>query len=481
MRDLFLLALLPLMLYAMVQRPFIAVGMWVWTALFFPNGWVYGIAGHIRYNLLFTAVAIVGYLAYKHKPRLVLGPVGGFVLLFFLWTIGSTINTIGNPEVAFEYWLRFFKVFMLFVFVILVIKDKLHVDFVLWCLMLSVGFYADLEALKFLASGGGHKIVGMSGHVLGDRNELSLAFVMTLPIAYYLLGEYGRHSRVLRLGLLGTMALLVIAVIGTSSRGGFVALAALGAYLYVKSERKVLLTLLIVPLVIGLAHFVSADYTSRLDTIQTADQDSSFMTRVVSWKLSFIMASKHPFFGGGFKSLEYFPVWLDLSREFFSFPWFYTGSAMPNTVAARAAHSVYFQVLGEHGFVGLGLYLACLGSAFWKAGSVARRARRGGAPEWLRTMATMIQLSIFAFALGGAALSFAYVDLIFCLFGLVVVIEKRLLPETLAQVALDRKQGAPASGTAASGSRAPGLAARPVLAKTTLSAGFASGQRPRRD
>ncbi len=474
MRDLFLLALLPVLLYTMAQRPFIAVGMWVWTALFFPNGWVYGIAGHIRYNLLFTAVAIIGYLAYKHKPKVELGLVGTFVLLFFVWTIGSTLTTIGRPDIAFEYWVRFFKVVMLFVFVVLTIKDKLHVDFVLWCLVLSVGFYADLEAAKYLVSGGGHKIVGMAGHVLGDRNELSLAFVMTLPIAFYLLGEYGKQSRVLRLGLLGTMAALVIGVIGTGSRGGFVALAALGAYMYVKSERKVLLTVLIVALVVGLAPFISNDYANRLDTIQTADEDASFMGRVIAWKLSFIMATQNPFFGGGFKALEYLPVWSTLARDFFAYPWFYTGDALPNTQLARAAHSVYFQVLGDHGFVGLGLYLGILGSAFFKAGAVLRKARRAGAPEWLRTMITMIQLSIFAFALGGAALSFAYVDLIFCMLGLVVVVEKRLLPATLQQMAAGQAglPAAPAAGVARPGGK------RPVLAKDAPAAAVA-GRPPR--
>ena len=481
MRDLFLLALLPLMLYAMAQRPFIAVGMWVWTALFFPNGWVYGPASHIRYNLLFTAVAILGYLAWKHKPKVQLGVIGSFVLLFFLWTTISAFNTIGHPDVAIEYWIRFFKVVMLFVFVALTITDKLHVDFVLWCLVLSVGFYADLEALKFLASGGGHNIAGMPGHVLGDRNELSLAFVMTLPVCYYLLNEYGAKSKILHLGLLGTMALLVFGVIGTQSRGGFLALAALGAYMYIKSERKVLMTFLIVAIVIGLTPFISDDYTSRIDTIQTADQDASFMGRVVAWKLSFIMAVKHPFFGGGFKSLEYFPVWKELSREFFSYPWFYTGSAMPNTTVGRAAHSVYFQVLGEQGFGGLILYLGCLASAFFKAGSVARRAKRAGAPQWLRTLATMLQLSVFAFALGGAALSFAYVDLIFCLFGLVLVLEKRLLPAALEQMAATRTLGAGQPEASAPGVAPPGMGApRPVLAKNFLSAQLTPGEGPRR-
>ncbi|WP_305822822.1 putative O-glycosylation ligase, exosortase A system-associated [Massilia brevitalea] len=469
MRDLFLLALLPIMLYAMVQRPFIAVGMWVWTALFFPNGWVYGMAGHIRYNLLFTAVAILGYLAYKHKPKVQLGMIGSFVLLFFLWTCISTATTLAPSDISLEYLTRFFKVVMLFVFVALTIQDKLHVDFVLWCLVLSVGFYADLEALKFLASGGGHNIAGMPGHVLGDRNELSLAFVMTLPVCYYLLGEYGKTSKVLRLGLLGTMALLVFGVIGTQSRGGFVALIALGGYMYMKSERKVLLTVLIVALVVATLPFISADYTSRIDTIGAANEDASFMSRVVSWKLSFIMAMKHPFFGGGFKSLEYFPVWSDLSRDFFSYPWFYTGHLTPNTTVGRAAHSVYFQVMGEQGFGGLILYLGCLASAFLKAGAVARRAKRASAPEWLRTLSTMLQLSIFAFALGGAALSFAYVDLIFCLFGLVLVIEKRLLPATLARMEAER---AAAVSTPPSASSAP----HPVPARTVSASTIAVQQ-----
>lgn len=426
MRDLVMLILLPVMLYAMAQRPFIAVGMWLWTALFFPNAWVYGIAGIPRYNLLFATVAVVSYLAWKHKPKVELTSLGALILVFFLWTLGSTMTTIGLQDVAWEYWIRFAKVAALFFFVVLVIRDKLHFDFVLWCVVLSVGFYANLETLKFIASGGGHKIAGLSGHVLGDRNDLALAFVMTLPLCYYLWVEYGKQSRILHLGLLSTMALLSLAVIGTQSRGGLIALLVLGGYMYLKSDRKILLTVLIVALSIGAASLVSTDYVARVDTIAAADEDSSFMSRVVAWKLSFIMAMQHPFFGGGMKSLEYFPVWVDLSRDFFAYPWFYTGTALPNTTVARAAHSIYFQVLGDQGFVGLALYVSCLVCSFMKARSVARRARKLGV-AWLKTGATMVQLSIFAFAVGGAALSLAYFDLLFALFGLVVVLETRLL------------------------------------------------------
>lgn len=431
MRDLFMLALLPVVLYAMAKRPFIALGMWVWTALFFPNGWVYGPASGIRYNLLFAGVTILGYLLMKNKPKVQFGQLGVTVLIFFLWTTVSTIVGIGNPEVQWEIWNRFAKIVILFVFVLLIVQNKLHIDFMLWCVVMSVGFYANLEGLKFIATGGGHKIAGMHGHVLGDRNELAIAFVMTLPICFYLLGEYGKVSRILKAGLLVTIGLLVIAVIGTQSRGGFVALLALGAYLFLKSERKIPVAMLIVVMGIVVSQLATNEWLERINTIESANEDASFMGRVVAWKLSFILAVRDPLFGGGFKSLEYFPVWADLSREFFSYPWFYTGDAVPHPNVARAAHSVYFQVLGDHGFVGLALYLSLLIGAFRKAGKVARLARKRGAPDWLPTLATTLQLSIFAFALGGAALSFAYFDLIFALVGLTIVLESRLLP-TLA-------------------------------------------------
>lgn len=427
MRDLFMLAILPVLLYAMAKRPFVALGMWVWTALFFPNGWVYGMASGIRYNLLFTGVAVLTYLAMKNKPRIHIGLLGFLILLLFAWTTIGTTVTIGNPDVAWEFWSRFAKIVLLFVFVLLVVEKKLHVDFVLWCVVLSVGFYANLEGLKFIVTGGGHQIQGMATHVLEDRNELAIAFVMTLPICYYLMHEYGKHSRLMRFGLMVTMALLVISVIGTQSRGGFIALVAVGGYFFIKSDRKILVGAAIAVLALVVMQLASDDWVERINTIESANEDGSFLSRLVAWKMSFILATEHPFFGGGFRAIQHLPTWADLSQRFFSYPWFYTGDLLPNPTYARAAHSVYFQILGDHGFVGLGIYLAILAMAFWKAGSIARRARLTDAQDWLPLLATMLQLSIFSFALGGAALSFAYFDLIFALFGLVIVLEKRLL------------------------------------------------------
>ena len=275
-------------------------------------------------------------------------------------------------------------------------------------------------------------IAGMPQHVLGDRNELAVAFVMAVPICVYLLGEYGKRSKILHLGLLGVVALLVIGVIGTQSRGGFIALLALAGYLFLKSDRKGLLGTLAIVLIAVLSQLVSSEWMERINSINDASEDASFMGRVVAWKMSFILAAQNPFFGGGFKAMENFPVWTELATHFHSYSWFYTGDTLPIQNRARAAHSIYFQVLGDQGFVGLALYLGCLIGAFRKAGKIAKTVKLHNGPAWLHSLAAMLQLSIFSFALGGAALSFAYFDLTFSLFGLVIVIEKRFLPKYVA-------------------------------------------------
>lgn len=429
MRDIFFLSVLPFLIYVIFQSPFIGLGLWIWSALFNPNGWVYGMATSIRYNLLFALLTIGVYLMSKKKSKLNIGSTGALIVLFLIWTFFTTIFGMAPPEIAWDIWSRLAKTVALFVFILLIMDKKLHIDFFLWCLIFSVGFYAAVEGLKYIASGGAHHIEGMAGHVLGDRNELAVAMAMLLPICFYLLGEFGKKSFIIKFGYIGLIILLVTAIIGTNSRGGMIALTAVGGYLFIKSKKKLLFVLLIVCVGSVMVGLIPPEWYERMDTISKAEGDSSFMGRVVAWKMSFILASQNPIFGGGFKGLETARVWFTLSQDFFQYPFFYTGAAVPNPTHPRAAHSIYFQVLGEHGFVGLFMFLVILTSSFLKAGKIAKKVRNINGPEWLISLATMLRLSIFTFAVGGAALNFAYFDMVYAIFAIVIVLEYKLLPK----------------------------------------------------
>lgn len=69
-------------------------------------------------------------------------------------------------------------------------------------------------------------------------------------------------------------------------------------------------------------------------------QDSSALGRLNAWWMAFNLA-KANFFGGGFAIYN--------AQTFALYA--------PDPTDIHAAHSIYFMVLGEHGFVGLALFL----------------------------------------------------------------------------------------------------------------------------
>jgi probable O-glycosylation ligase (exosortase A-associated) len=117
------------------------------------------------------------------------------------------------------------------------------------------------------------------------------------------------------------------------------------------------------------------------------------------------------FFGGGFEVSD--------AAIFFRYA--------PNPNDVHAAHSIYFQVLGEHGFVGLGLYRT-LGFLTYRTGTwIVRRTASVDELRWAFGLATMIQASLIGFAVGGAFLSLLYYDVPYYL--MVALIVTRILVE----------------------------------------------------
>jgi len=74
-------------------------------------------------------------------------------------------------------------------------------------------------------------------------------------------------------------------------------------------------------------------------------------------------------------------------------------------------HSIYFEVMGEHGFIGFGLFLL-LGLLAWiRARQVIKRCKLDPEQKWAADLAAMTQVSLIGYATGGAFLGLAYFDL----------------------------------------------------------------------
>lgn len=76
-----------------------------------------------------------------------------------------------------------------------------------------------------------------------------------------------------------------------------------------------------------------------------------------------------------------------------------------------AAHSIYFQVLGEHGFIGLFLFMGMWWSVWRTSNWLIQNGGKEPESLWCKNLGAMCQVALVGYAVGGAFLSLAYFDL----------------------------------------------------------------------
>jgi hypothetical protein len=82
--------------------------------------------------------------------------------------------------------------------------------------------------------------------------------------------------------------------------------------------------------------------------------------------------------------------------------------------SAKAAHSIYFEVMGDMGFVGLLIFMTILLQSIYSRFAIKRMvATLGNQYTWARDLADMLMLAVIAYMAGGAAVSLAYLEVIY--------------------------------------------------------------------
>jgi putative inorganic carbon (hco3(-)) transporter len=316
------------------------------------------------------------------------------LLIFAGWTCVTTYVAL-DPATANVLWDRTIKSIILALAVVTLATNKGRIQAVVWMVVVSLGYYAVKGGAFTILTAGANRVYGPPDSQINDNNTLGLALLILLPLVNYLRST--SRLRIVRTGGWATLGLTVLAIIGTWSRG---ALLGLGAVLVAFGARsRAGLVLLVVGglLATTLPSFMPAAWMNRMSSISTASEDASFNGRVAAWKTSFAIARDRPLVGGGFSAVKVDRV----TKEF----------TMPGSLTAgKAAHSIYFEVLGDHGFVGLLLYMMVLAAAAMNTVTTLNAAR--GRPDlaWAAQLARMMQVSMVAFLVAGAALSMAYYD-----------------------------------------------------------------------
>jgi probable O-glycosylation ligase (exosortase A-associated) len=414
MRDIALMLIFFGILPWVFSRPYIGIYLWTWFGLMNPHRLTYAFAFSFPFAQIIAIVTLISVFKSKEPKRIPWTRETVLLLIFTLWMLITTFFAF-NRDPAWEQWDKVWKIMLMIYATLMLINTRQKLDWLVWVVVLSLGFYGFKGGIFTILHGGVHRVQGPIGSFISGNNEMALALSMVIPLMRYL--QLQAKNFWIHQGLTVLMLLTGIAAIGSQSRGGLVGMVAMAAYLWLKSRNRIFTLLSILVVVGALAAIMPQQWYERMGTIKTYEQDASAMGRVNAWWTAYNLA-KGRVTGGGFET-------------FLQDKTFVLYAPDPRNV--HDVHSIYFEVMGEHGFIGFTMFML-LAWFTWNTGNRTRRqARRSEETRWGSDLAGMLQVSMVGYAAAGSFLGLAYFDLYYDVIAIMVICSM-LIKEQILQM-----------------------------------------------
>ncbi|MCW5751606.1 MAG: putative O-glycosylation ligase, exosortase A system-associated [Alphaproteobacteria bacterium] len=386
--------------------PHVGLLVWGWIAFMSPHRQVYGFGTLLPLNMIVAAITLLGILLYRERIRFYSDRSLWLILGLAVWFFLSTLFAMNGKD-AWVFFDRHIKTLLFAVLVFFLIDRRTRIHAFILLIVVCLGYYGVKGGGFILTTGGTDRVWGPPASEIADNNHLALALVLSLPLINYL--RLNSKHAVVRIALIALFGLTVVAIIGSYSRGGLVGLAVVLFALFIKGRYKVPLIMLATVVAIAGITFMPSQWEDRMRTIRDPMADESFRGRIEAWGVATQIAMQRPLLGAGFQAPQSRSIYYQYE---------------PNAIKPRAAHSIYFQVLGEHGIVGLLLFVGILLAGITNARRIQTLTRRRADLAWAHDLAAMVQISLVAFAVAGAALSMAYYDVVYVLIALMAATRK---------------------------------------------------------
>lgn len=431
MRDLIVFGIVLVVALLALRRPWKGVMLWTWLSIMNPHRYTWGFAYSAPLAAMAAGSTLLGLLFTRERQN----PFQGAPVVWFcLLAIWITLSWLFGYDPADDYaqWDKVMKIYFMTFIALILLVNKLQLMAFLWVTTFSLALLAAKGGLFTLLHAGNYLVWGPPGSFIGDNNHFALATIMTIPLLHFL--QLQLQGKWARRGITVIMLLCMASALGSHSRGALLAIAAMAGMLWLRSSRKGYMTLALLVAVLLLLPMMPAEWWERMGTIQTYEEDASAMGRINGWLVA-IEVAKHHLFGGG----------MSYQHQLFFNMW-----GVYNTDVI-AAHSIYFQILGNHGFIGLFLYLMVWFSTYYYAGWLRKNAQGQAHTQWAADLGAMVQVSLVGYAVGGAFLSMPYFDLPYNLMVAVVLARRWLMtrgwerdpPQTLLEYAGLRRKPRP--------------------------------------
>lgn len=288
-----------------------------------------------------------------------------------------------DPSLAFQSLLEFFKVIVIFIVMVNVLRTEKRLRRLIQLVLLASSILS-IAALSDYAQGNlalqGRRIAGLIGGLFSNPNDLALHLVTMIPISIALfLASRGPLKKSLYL-----ISSLVLAsgILATFSRGGFIGFVGVIAFLAWKLARRnrvIFGVVALTSIMIAVALAPSA-YRGRLATTS----DDSAIARTDDLKRSILIAVRHPLFGVGMSNYILYS----------------------NT--NKATHNAYTQVAAEMGLAALLIYVWFLVSPFNRLRHIEEASRTSKHKPPVYYLAIGLQASLVGYMIVSFFASVAY-------------------------------------------------------------------------
>jgi probable O-glycosylation ligase (exosortase A-associated) len=300
--------------------------------------------------------------------------------IFVAIVLVSAYSAISVPKVLFAA-IDILKTFSIFFIFIQIVDSLARLKRLVWVYVI-LHFLLGLIGIAIFSTAGERRLGDVGGGFLGDENDSAMALLIMLPYVYFLLQMVKRRQ--IRLFLVLAMLVGSSAVLFSFSRGAFLGFVVTIGYLWIKSSRKAPAAAGLAALLILFLAVMPEQYWERIESIRGYRTEGSAQGRLDAWNGALEMFADHPLVGVGADNFN---------RTF---------GERYNRTSARwtAAHSLYFQTIGELGLAGSVFLVWFVARNFLDLARLRRRLKnqpRGSPPHQLYLITLGIECGMVSY------------------------------------------------------------------------------------
>ncbi|HMV46514.1 MAG TPA: putative O-glycosylation ligase, exosortase A system-associated [Blastocatellia bacterium] len=431
MRQVLILGAIFLLVPLAFFAPFTGLVSYVGIAYVRPHEWAYMPDAPI--SLAVAVATLTGYVIFeltRRAPQLTAN-----WLLLLLWVQISLATVFAHStELAQGKWVEFSKTFLIALLMTAMVDSEKRVRWLLLGTVLAIGFLAFRSNIGIILARGQTRIYGPGG-AFEDNNDYALLLNVAAPIAFFV--ARAETKAWLRKLCYALSVMMMITVLFTLSRGGFLGLCVVLLGIAWKSKYKV--TGLLAIAFAGLIAFVvvPSRVVERVGTISTASEtDQSAQMRFNSWYVCGQIMEDHPLLGIGPRNM------LQLYGRYLE------------TESVRVAHNSFLQMAVDAGLPALLMFLGLIGLSLWRLRQT-RQVLKDRAPDSpLIAFAHGMEIALIGYFVSAQFLSRHDLELIYEIFALAVSfrllardVEPESVPLAMPSVLLEPTTLATARGT----------------------------------